>query len=550
MPAGASVTLSVVFSWYFPNRDHVYEHIGNYYRNLFTDSIDVGQSIVQSAGSGLSTVVSDILALHSIYYDTTLPDYLVDNLVNSFSHLRSAMWAADGTWRQWEAYDCVDVDSIHNDYQRHLPYILYFPDTEKNKLRQHAANQITDGPDSGKLNEYLAPGCIGGVSSWYNGAGGRDMGDVTSLFIAEIWEMYAWTGDMNFTKAMYPHVVHAMEWQIRRSPDGLPIHLVSTYDIVALDQFVYTTFNSVLHLLAMRATMRLAEAFRDNATYQTAAAAYNNGSVLLQSLLWNNASRYYQSFWDTDTDGSHVVFADSLYGQVVSWTLGLGDLLPRDQMVDHLYGEERYNDSPYGLIVQTGLEDRNNTQDNAIWMGGSQDWTTAAIRLGLGLQRSYPQADKGMNNWRLRLNDLWNVWGLAAGIGLGMDGLHWCTSHYGFHMPLWHTPFAVSGQSYFAPNHSLTFTPAVSAPYSLPVLIPNALARLDAVAAGSSTKYSLMMALGRVELDELVVDGVVAPAPGWVEQGESFTWTAQRKRQQKKKTSGTAAKRTSDVRMD
>ena len=522
----------------------MYDNIGNFYRNLFNDSISVGQSIIESTGDGLTTVVGDILSLHSIYYNTTLPDYLIDNLVNSFSHLRSAMWAANGTWRQWEAYDCIDVDSIHNDYQRHLPYILYFPETEKNKLRQHAANQITHGADSGMLNEYLAPGCIGGVSSWFNGAGGREMGDVTTLFIAEVWQMYAWTKDMEFVTAMYPHVVRGMEWQIRRSPNGLPEHLVSTYDIVALDQFQYTTFNSVLHLLAMQAVMRLAEVFDDKPTYQTASAAFNNGSALLQTLLWNNVTSWYQSFWDPSTDGSQVVFADALYGQVVSWTLGLGDLLPRQQMIDHLYGEEQRNDSPYGLIVQTGLEDYHNTQDNAIWMGGSQDWTTAAIRLGLPLERSYLQAEKGMNNWRLRLNDLWNVWGLAGGIGVGMDGLHWCTSHYGFHMPLWHTPFAVSGQNYFAPTRSLSFTPVVTAPYSLPVLIPNALGRLDVEeAADGQPQYTLTIVLGEVTLDELSVNGVAAPMAGLLKQGASIMWTGLAKLQKQQQKSDVATKK-------
>ena len=363
VPAGGNATLSVVFSWFFPDRDHSGANIGNFYRNLFNDSLDVGRSILEADGSGLTTVVSDILALHSVYYNTSLPDYLVDSLVNSFSHLRSAMWAADGTWRQWEAYDCVDVDSIHNDYQRHIPYILYYPETEKNKMRQHAANQITQGADKGMLNEYLSPGCFGPVGSWYNAAGGREMGDVTTLFIAEIWELYAWTGDLAFARDMYPHVQAGLAWQLGRSPAGLPEHLVSTYDIVGLDAYQINTFNSVLHLLAMRAVMRLAEVFDDAATHQTASAAFDKGAALLQQRLWNNATRYYQSFWDPATDGSRVVFADALYGQVVAWTLGLGDLLPRDQMVDHLLqGEEKYNDSPYGLIVQTGREDVNNTQ--------------------------------------------------------------------------------------------------------------------------------------------------------------------------------------------
>ena len=419
-----------------------------------------------------------------------------------------------------------------------------------NKMRQHAANQLTEGADSGMLNEFLSPGCFGPVGQWRNAAGGREMGDVTTLFIAEIYELYAWTGDMEFVSDMYPHVVRGMEWQIRRSPDGLPQHLVSTYDIVGLDEYAFSTFNSVLHLLAMRATMRLAELFNDTATFKTASTAHDKGAQLLQALLWNNDTRYYQSFWDPTVDGSHVVFADSLYGQVVSWTLGLGDLLPRQQMIDHLYAEEQYNDSPYGLIVQTGREDINNTQDNAIWMGGSQDWTTAAIRLGLGLERSYPQAEKGMDNWRLRLRDLWNVWGLAGGIGIGMDGLHWCTSHYGFHMPLWHTPFAVSGQNYFAPHRSLTFSPAVQSPYSLPVLIPNALGRLDVVElADGSRQYTLTMALGELELDELVVDDVAAPRPGLLMQGESVIWTGQAK-QVRKERGKTTEKRRSVVSVD
>jgi non-lysosomal glucosylceramidase len=44
----------------------------------------------------------------------------------------------DGRWRQWEALDCPDIDSVHNDYQRHMPYMLYFPETEMQKLRYWA----------------------------------------------------------------------------------------------------------------------------------------------------------------------------------------------------------------------------------------------------------------------------------------------------------------------------------------------------------------------------------------------------------------------------
>lgn len=29
-----------------------------------------------------------------------------------------------------------------------------------------------------------------------------------------------------------------------------------------------------------------------------------------------------------------------------------------------------------------------------------------------------------------------------------VDGQPWCTAHYGFHMPLWHIPFAMTGQTH------------------------------------------------------------------------------------------------------
>lgn len=94
---------------------------------------------------------------------------------------------------------------------------------------------------------------------------------------------------------------------------------------------------------------------------------------------------------------------------------------------------------------------------------------------------------------------------------------------------LWHTPFAVSGQQYFAPQRILTFTPVVPRPYALPVLIPNALGRLDAIVVvddgGGTVQYTLLVALGEIVLDVLEVDGVAAPVPLRLMQGQSVTWS-------------------------
>ena len=169
LPPGQNATLSVVFAWYFPHRDHVGQDVGNFYANLFEDSAEAAKSMVGVGGEGLVEVVDDIAALHATYLDSTLPEYaplplldshpptpsplpslspdrsplrphlvccplrarlrryLVDSLVNSFSHVRSAMYVKDGTWRQWEAYDVSGARTLGTPTQRTTPILASPP---------------------------------------------------------------------------------------------------------------------------------------------------------------------------------------------------------------------------------------------------------------------------------------------------------------------------------------------------------------------------------------------------------------------------------------
>ncbi|CAF4832453.1 unnamed protein product, partial [Rotaria magnacalcarata] len=77
--------------------------------------------------------------------------------------------------------------------------------------------------------------------------GGRNMGDVTTIFILETLELYRWTNDFTFLKDMYPHVVAGIQWQLSVSTQlGLPEHLECTYDIPNMSQYPTTTFNSFM----------------------------------------------------------------------------------------------------------------------------------------------------------------------------------------------------------------------------------------------------------------------------------------------------------------
>ena len=86
-------------------------------------------------------------------------------------------------WRQWEALDCNDVDSVHNDFQRELPYLLFFPELLENVVRAWGEHQHPEGWIQETLG--LQWGCHNRTNR-LDTAGGRVMADVTPAFLAQV----------------------------------------------------------------------------------------------------------------------------------------------------------------------------------------------------------------------------------------------------------------------------------------------------------------------------------------------------------------------------
>ena len=110
LPPGANATLSLVFSWYFPHRDHAGEDIGNFYSTQWGDSGEVALGL--AAEGALERVAADLSAHHALFVNSSLPEWLADFLVNGMSHMRGMIYSRDGRMREFEAFDCMDLDSI------------------------------------------------------------------------------------------------------------------------------------------------------------------------------------------------------------------------------------------------------------------------------------------------------------------------------------------------------------------------------------------------------------------------------------------------------
>ena len=451
---GDTATISISFSWYFPNRDYYNSIVGQFYSTRFTSALDVSTIYTNDH---LVEVATTAVQHTNVWTgkDSSLPTWLSDHLLNQFSHFRNFIYARNGLMREHEANDCPDLDSVHNDYQRHLPYLWAVPTFETQKSELYQSCQET-GNDDGMITEN--PGFSVGDS-----CGGRRMGDVTTIWILELLEIWRGTNDTERLKAAWPAVVRGMQWQIRQSIDfGLPAHLVCTYDILAMEKYNTTTFNGVLHLAAMKAVTVLGTYLNDTSTVATANAAFTRGlAAMTGPLMWNSTYGYFRAY-----TGGDAIMSDCLYGQQVALAHGLGWLLPIEMIASHLAAELKYNANPFGLTTVTGrktpppeilraaknvdvggdaialrkeskaadvrklmneLRVGGDGQDDAVWMGAAPTWSCLMLAIGgtdletLNVTAALEPTRWELENYRSRLISMWDLTGLSTTGDWGSD---------------------------------------------------------------------------------------------------------------------------------
>ena len=111
--------------------------------------------------------------------------------------------------------------------------------------------------------------------------------------------------------------------------------------------------------------------------------------------------------------------------------------------------------------------------------------------------------------------------------GFGPGGQPYCSSHYFFHLTLWHVPLAMSGQDYSAVTGALSFAPTLTTlPLSLPVLVSGAFGRLTLSEGGAG---ELLLSGGRLHLRSISVRGravwgSAAAVTRVLQPGESLHW--------------------------
>ena len=526
-----SATLTIVMSWYFPDRDHMGVDVGNFYSTLWEGSNEIASLL--STDDAQVKIVQDINSFHNVFAPSRfganagIPDWVADFTINQMSHFRGMIYTRDGRMREYEANDCPDMDSIHNDYQRHLPYRWMFPEFEVSKMRKWASGQQACG---GCIYEYLGSFGLGPLDI----PGGRIMGDTTTLWVTEVMELWHNTGDEDLLLELYPYVQIATRWAIKQTSSlSLPLHLVCTYDILELERYNTTTYNSFLYLLMLNAATEMATHLGDTQLVSDATNAINLANAAIKNLLWNSSDLYFRAY-----TGEDAVMTDSLYGAMIAHHNGFGVLWPSPtDMLNHLVIEESRNFDTGGLRTVTGRAvPPPNVIDDDIWEQAAPTHSYMLIALNgstTDIETALTVAKRGIDKWRSILNDEWNVAGISTTNssrwppinGVSHVNLPYVTSHYGFLLVDYYLVPLLSGQQAALHKGILSFNPPFSqtCPFSYPLALAGT---LGTVACDSTGVYNVSIAFGTLQLPAggLSVNGKAYLNGVSLSKGESVSW--------------------------
>ena len=484
---GESRTVTFVLAWYLPYRAYKGQVPGNYYAKLYAGAGDVAGKVLGRLGA----TWSGISAWQRTILHNALPTWLQDALINTVATMyKTGLRFENGDFMQWESFSCSGLNPLHIDFYRILPYAFLFPDLHQRMLVEHTRSQQADG----FIPEQLTTGCFE-VDSDLGKPGGRELGDSATGFLLWAWQIYLWTGDKPYLDSMWSNLKNAADWQIRRSQSyGLPRNLETTYDWWEFAKKDLVSYNAFLHLAALLAAEKLAQVEGENDLARKYREHFELGQKSLIEHFWTGD--YFRSWWLDGKPYPDALHADTLYGQLWAFILGLGFTTDAPKLKAHLRSESSSNASPYGLKVMRRADPEHPelenaippdghseppARDNLVWEAGSLDWCSLQLYLGGSVEESLAEAQKIVRNWSERLRDQWDYTDLTT----AWDGYPWCNSHYARQVILWSIPLALSGQHYSAPEGRLSFDPRVAAPTKLPFFTPRALGSIELMAKGN-----------------------------------------------------------------
>ena len=324
-----SHTFTFILAWHMPNIEE-----GHYYTNRFNDAVEVAKFGFENS----DRLVSQTKLWHDIYYDSTLPYWLLNRLHSTVSNLATGTtrYWKNGRFWAWEGVVCCAGTCTHVWNYAHAAARL-FPQLERSVREMQDFNLHANGggfhEDSGLVgfrsdDNYAADGQCGTILKAYR--------------------EHQMSADGEFLKRNYPRIKKALEFSMGHdaNDDGLIEDLQhNTFDI---NFFGPNTFVGSLYLAALRAGEEMAKEMGDTAFAERCRRVFEQGSRLSVEQLFNG--EYFIQDVDLKEHPDHQYaegcLADQVFGQGWAHLLDLGYIYPKERVDKALDSIWKYNWAP------------------------------------------------------------------------------------------------------------------------------------------------------------------------------------------------------------
>lgn len=292
------------------------------------------------------TLLTDTTALHRLLAASSLPVWWQDKLLNDLTPLTTnTLIDRQGTLHTLEASPMMfgALGTLDQRLVSHPGTSLFFPDLNRSELDLFGRLQAADG----SLPHFTgnAHTALGSDEVEYGRTGWPDL---CCSYILQLYRDWRDTGEDRFVRTQLPRVWKAADYLFAcdQDGDGIP-EGGSSWDIEHYEGAFIAT--ATLWLATLKVLIRMAEQFDPNAAPRFHKAVPQAEATL--QTLWLGS--HYAKFRNPRTgEFSEDIFVGQLAGEWVSRQLGLGPLLPPQQVQQSLRTLYAANGNPerYALM--------------------------------------------------------------------------------------------------------------------------------------------------------------------------------------------------------
>jgi uncharacterized protein (DUF608 family) len=340
------VSLPFVLSWNFPNFldyfDIVRTQRGRMFRNHYVERFPDAWATAEYLFRNLPDLERETRRFHDLFYDSTLPPYVLDALSSQAAIARTTtcFWLEGGKFFGFEGCNdkvgCCPLNCAHVwNYEQSLAFL--FPSLERS-MRE--TDFLVNTKDNGEM--VFRTSLPLGETFWnFRPAADGSLGRVINLY--RDWQL---SGDKEFLKKLWPKAKKVLEytwtsWDADK--DGLiEGEQHNTYDI---EFYGPNSMMGTFYLGALLAGSKMAEALGEAAEAKGYREIFDKGREKFNDLLWNG--EYYIQKYDQVMEKKYQYgggcLSDQMLGQWLAQVAGLGRFLPEDRLKTTLKSIFDYN---------------------------------------------------------------------------------------------------------------------------------------------------------------------------------------------------------------